>query len=82
MRDVRNRFSKGNNDAEGLGKSLETQNLAIETNKKVFQTCIFSTLLYGCEALVVTRAIIEQRIMAFETGTARTHLHNAQQHKD
>ena len=33
--------------------------------KKVLQTCIFSTLLYGFEAWVITK-YIEQRLMAFE----------------
>jgi len=40
-------------------------NVEIETKKKVLQACVFSTVLYGCEAWVVTRAI-EQRLMAFE----------------
>ena len=33
-------------------------------------TCVFSTLLYGCEAWVVTRTI-EQRAMTFERNCYR-----------
>ena len=54
-------IGKGNNGAEGLGKSLEKQNIEIETKKKVLQSCVFSTLLYGFAAWVVTRTIEQRR---------------------
>ena len=48
-----------------LEKFWRSKNIEIETKKKVLQTFVFSTLQYGCEAWVVTRAI-KQRLMAFE----------------
>src|SRR6218665_3513744 len=54
-------IGKCNSSPASLGESLEERK-HIDRNKEGV-TCIFSPLLYGCGAWVVTRAI-EQRIMA------------------
>src|SRR6218665_1668325 len=56
---------KGNSGTEGHGKGLEEQVYRDRNKKRVLETCVFSILLYGCEAWVVTKET-EQRIMAFE----------------
>src|SRR6218665_3655444 len=65
MREVRTRPAKATAALKAMEKVWKSRSLEIETKKRVLQTCVFSILLYGCEAWVVTKEI-EQRIMAFE----------------
>src|SRR6218665_1531991 len=65
MREVRTRLAKTTAALKAMEKVWKSRSIAIETKKRVLQTCVFSILLYGCEAWVVTKEI-EKRIMAFE----------------
>ena len=63
---MRTTLAKATTALKAIEKVWRSETLEVETKKKALQTCIFSTLLYACEVLVVTKAIIEQRIIAFE----------------
>src|SRR6218665_3657163 len=57
MKEVRTRLAEATKALKASEKVWRSKNIEIETKKKVLHTCVFSTLLYGCEAWVVTRAI-------------------------
>src|SRR6218665_1421348 len=65
MREVRTRPAKATAALKAMEKVWKSRSIEIETKKRMLQTCVFSILLYGCEAWVVTKEL-EQRIMAFE----------------
>ena len=65
MREVRTRLAKATAVLKAKEKVWKSRSIEIETKKRVLETCVFSILLYGCEAWVVTKET-EQRIMAFE----------------
>jgi len=64
-REVQTRLTKAAAALKAMERVWRSKAIGTETKKKVLQTCIFSTLLYGCEAWVITK-YIEQRLMAFE----------------
>src|SRR6218665_2629353 len=65
MREVSTRLAKATAALKAMAKVWKRRSIEIETKRRVLQTCVFSSLLCGCEVWVVTKEI-EQRIMAFE----------------
>src|SRR6218665_221634 len=64
---MRTRLAKATAALKAMEKVWKSRSIEIhvETKKRVLQACVFSILLYGCEAWVVTKEI-EKGIMAFE----------------
>jgi hypothetical protein len=59
------RIAKATTTLKAMDKIWKSKSIRTETKTKVLQTCVFSGLLYGCEAWVITKDV-EQSILAFE----------------
>jgi hypothetical protein len=59
------RIAKAMAALKALDKIWKSKAIKQETKLSVLRTCVFSSMLYGCEAWVITKDI-EKRILAFE----------------
>ena len=50
---------------KALDKIWKSKAITLETKLSILKTCVFSTMLYGCETWTVTKRC-ESRILSFE----------------
>jgi hypothetical protein len=58
------RIAKATTTLKAMDKIWKSKSIKTETKMKGLQTCVFSGMLYGCEAWVITK-YVEQRILAY-----------------
>ena len=59
------RIAKASAALKAMDKIWKSKAIKLKTKLSVLKTCVFSSMLYGCEAWVITK-YIEGRILAFE----------------
>ena len=62
---------KGNGKPEGLGQDLESKAITLETKLSILKTCVFSTMLYGCEHGQLQNAAKAESCPLRENATGR-----------
>ena len=65
MAEIMIRIAKATTNLEGLKTIWKSKAITLKTKLEVLNTCVFSSMLYGCEAWVLTKEI-QRRILAFE----------------
>ena len=64
-KDIRTRIAKGKGMMENFKTLWRNKNISFTTKLNVLKTCVFSTMLYGCETWTYRKAD-KDRILAFE----------------
>ena len=64
-KDIRTRIAKGKGMLENLKTIWKDRNISYATKLSILKTCVFSTMLYGCETWTYKKAD-KDRILAFE----------------
>ena len=64
-KDIRTRIAKGKGMLENLKTIWKDRNISYATKLSILKTCVFSTMLYGCETWTYKKAD-KDKILAFE----------------
>ena len=64
-KDIRTRIAKGKGMLENLKNIWKDKNISYTTKLSILKTCVFSTMLYGCETWTYKKAD-KDKILAFE----------------
>jgi len=59
------KIAKAMANLKALDKIWKSKAITLETKFSILKTCVFSTMLYGCETWTV-RKLRESRILSFE----------------
>lgn len=63
--EVTRRAARALDQLMAMDKIWKSKSISTETKKKILETCIFSSFLYGCETWTITKDL-ERKILAFE----------------
>ena len=63
--EIKIRIARGTAALKAMDKVWKSSAINIKTKLKVLKTCVFSTMLYGCETWVLTKDL-QRRVLSFE----------------